>query len=328
MGFFDIFSDPPKAKTLENLSCICINEWNDGYTSTADQIIPFNIKMQSYTGGPTIYVASGMKNKIKNPKLFQSRILGLVSYFKTSDRSLLPEVTKNELIELDMSDYQFLNYSIIRKNEIEMDKNKGRKKKTVAKKSGDKEETEKSSYRAYSRMHCSFVFPESIPRPYPNDTFENEDDIEIYERPIDNMGDDGKIDIDLDEQLSKDKKALIKQYERAKSNTLKKLDKQKHQYLIVNDEDKLLKYSPKYNFIVNKILGCPGNVFVYTEYRSLEGINVFAIVLKANGFAPFLIRKKENGEFEQYYENPDDKDKPKYALWGGDEETSDIIRKI
>ena len=41
MGFFDIFSDPPKAKTLENLSCICINEWNDGYTSTADQIIPF-----------------------------------------------------------------------------------------------------------------------------------------------------------------------------------------------------------------------------------------------------------------------------------------------
>ena len=25
----------------------------------------------------------------------------------------------------------------------------------------------KSSYRAYSRMHCSFVFPEPIPRPYP-----------------------------------------------------------------------------------------------------------------------------------------------------------------
>ena len=39
MGFFDIFSDDSKSKskTLENLSCICINEWNDGYTNTGDQ---------------------------------------------------------------------------------------------------------------------------------------------------------------------------------------------------------------------------------------------------------------------------------------------------
>ena len=28
---------------------------------------------------------------------------------------------------------------------------------------------DKSSYRAYSRMHCSFVFPEDIPRPTPGD---------------------------------------------------------------------------------------------------------------------------------------------------------------
>ena len=89
-----------------------------------------------------------------------------------------------------------------------------------------------------------------------------------------------------------------------------------------------MKYSPKYNYIVNKIKSCPGNVFVYTEYRSLEGINVLSIVLKANGFAPFLIRKKENGDFEQYYESPEDKDKPKYALWGGDEETSDIVKNL
>ena len=43
MGLFDIFSDDSKSKskTLENLSCICINEWNDGYTNTGDQIIDF-----------------------------------------------------------------------------------------------------------------------------------------------------------------------------------------------------------------------------------------------------------------------------------------------
>ena len=43
MGIFDIFSDSPKTKkqTLENLSCIYINEWNDGYTATGPQIIDF-----------------------------------------------------------------------------------------------------------------------------------------------------------------------------------------------------------------------------------------------------------------------------------------------
>ena len=49
------------------------------------------------------------RNKIKNPNLFQSRIMGLVSYFKTSDKSLLPEVTKNDVVNVDMSKYQFVN---------------------------------------------------------------------------------------------------------------------------------------------------------------------------------------------------------------------------
>ena len=30
----------------------------------------------------------------------------------------------------------------------------------------------------------------------------------------------------------------------------------------------------------------------------------------------------------QVFENEDDVDKPKYAMWGGDEEMSDIIRKV
>ena len=30
----------------------------------------------------------------------------------------------------------------------------------------------KSSFRSYSRMHCSFVFPESIERPLPGNSIE------------------------------------------------------------------------------------------------------------------------------------------------------------
>ena len=271
------------------------------------------------------------RNKIRNPELFQSRILGLTSYFKTNDRSLLPEVTTNEVIDVPMSNYQFLNYSQIRKAEIELDQNRRKKKGIKKSKSknggdGDQENTEKSSYRAYSRMHCSFVFPETIPRPYPSDKL-TEDELELLEKDLIPDDDDERVDDPL-EDFAREKKAMLKKYEQAKEQTLKKLDKEKHDYLVANDANKLAKYSPKYNLIMNKILTTIGNIFVYTEYRSLEGIAVFEKVLKANGFAPFLLKRLDDGDYEQIYESPDDVDKPKFALWGGDPEMSDIIRKV
>ena len=71
------------------------------------------------------------ENKIKNPELFKARIMGLVSFYRTSDKSLLPEVLKNEVVKVPASDYQFLNYAKVRKEEIEQDQNK---KKTTPKK--------------------------------------------------------------------------------------------------------------------------------------------------------------------------------------------------
>jgi hypothetical protein len=263
------------------------------------------------------------RNKIKNPNLFQSRIMGLVSYFKTSDKSLLPDVTKNEVVNIDMSKYQFVNYSEIRKAEIEQDKRNKRKK---AKKKEEEGEGEKSSYRAYSRMHCSFVFPESIPRPYPSDELIGEE-LEAFEEIRGTGDEDNEVD-DPVAEFNKEKKAMLKQYEKAKDKTLKKLNKERERYLVANVSDKLPKYSPKYNRIITEILKSPGNVFVYTEYRSLEGISVFQVCLNANGFAPFLLRKTDDGDFEQYFESEEDIDKPKYALWGGDPEVSDVIRKV
>ena len=133
--------------------------------------------------------------------------MGLVSYFKTSDKSLLPEVVKNEVLGIEMSDYQFLNYSRIRKAEIEQDKNK--KKKTKGKKEDEEKEGEKSSYRAYSRMHCSFVFPESIPRPYPRDELEGED-LEAFEETRGNPDEDNYVDVFTPEAVTKICEAAVK----------------------------------------------------------------------------------------------------------------------
>lgn len=266
-------------------------------------------------------------NRIKNPLLFQSRILGLVSFFRTQDKGLLPTVTVNEVVPMTMSKYQFIKYSAIRNMEIEQDKNKNKSKpkskksKSKSKKNDDDVfDDKKSSYRAYSRMHCSFVFPESIERPYPGDL--NQEEIEDI---LDIQDDPEKIEED---DLSQDKKMLIKKYEAAKEIALKKLDRTKNTHFTVDVEDQLVKYSPKYNQILKKIMPLNGTAFIYTEYKTLEGIAILQIVLKANGFAPFILSKNSSDEYIQIFESEDDIDKPKYAFWGGNEEESDIIRKV
>lgn len=62
-----------------------------------DQIIPFNIKMQSYTGGPTIYVASGMKNKIKNSAVTQYNVCS----------AAIREIYTNYVLDQDLSNDNF-----------------------------------------------------------------------------------------------------------------------------------------------------------------------------------------------------------------------------
>ena len=252
------------------------------------------------------------KNVFKNMELFKSRILGMVSYYRTQDKELIPEVTKNEIVEVPMSEFQFMNYAKVRKVEIENDKLKNRNK--SKKKKEDIFEI-KSSYRAYSRMHCSFVFPESVPRPYPID--EEGEIMADIETDFDEIADD---------KLKKKEK--YKRYENEKAKTLKLLDKNKDKYL-TQETDKLDKYSPKYNLILDTIKKNKGSSFIYTEYKTLEGIAVLSIVLKANGYAPFIISKNSKGDYIQEYENPEDRDKPKFAFWGGGKvEDSEIIRKV
>ena len=143
--------------------------------------------------------------------------MGLVSYYRTQDTSKIPTVRTNEVIEVPMSTYQFGLYSkVIRKQEIENDKKRGRGKKTTSKKVIDPEKElfeVKSSYRAYSRMHCSFVFPETIPRPYPvNEKGEIVEEMDELDEEVDQKRED---------------KARMQAYEVEKAKTLRKLDRAK-----------------------------------------------------------------------------------------------------
>jgi len=274
------------------------------------------------------------KNEIKNVELFKSRILGLVSFYKTQDKSLVPSVGLNELVEVPMSDYQFINYAKVRKAEIEQDKNRKSKKKGKKKQADDEEEIfeAKSSYRAYSRMHCSFVFPETIERPLPATKTASMEELSTELSKMDAIqADEGSEDYALvDEEpgdITVDMKKHIKAYERAREKALSSLYEKGQEYLLLNNPDQLMKYSPKYNTILNNITKTNGLAFIYTEYKTLEGIAILSVILKVNGYAEFKLKKKENGEYT-IDEAPEDKDKPKFAFWAGSEEQSDYIRKI
>ncbi len=284
-----------------------------------------------------------INNVIKNQEMFQRRILGMTSFYGSADEKLIPDINSKEVLYIPMSDYMFDKYSIIRKGEIDRDKNK---KKTVSKKK-DKDNIFdiSSSYRAYSRMSCQFVFPEDIPRPFKGDLKDMEledDELEIKQR-IEKEYDDKflkaknkdqilKLKEELKEKL-KEIKNTDKEYLKRLNLALRELDDRKDEYLVYDNgnKNKLSKYSPKYAQIIKQLIRDKGKKnkglkFIYTEYKTCEGVGILSKVLNANGYCEFKIKKNIHGEYELDF-NKDEIDLPKFATWVGDED-SDILLQI
>jgi hypothetical protein len=57
----------------------------------------------------------------------------------------------------------------------------------------------------------------------------------------------------------------------------------------------LVKYSPKYAAILERILEGKGSSLVYSQFLDMEGIGIFLVVLKINEFQPIVI--EESGKF-------------------------------
>ena len=275
--------------------------------------------------------------KIVNENLFKSRILGLVSYYKSAQEELMPyynKLTDLYVEECVMSDFQFGIYEEARVAERNLEKNK-------SKSSGgnDLYKDTVSTYRIFSRAFCNFVFPKPyIKRPMPkkdgtiSDAIENEDinedilDALNPEKQIENT--DGTYEADDIIKLREEKNKLTDEsYESRINLAIKELDSKKKEYLSAKS---LKLYSPKYLKILKNILSDENSLhLVYSQFRTLEGIGIFKLVLEANGFAELKITKNEKNE---YILNIKDEDKglPKFVLYTGTEtsEEKEIIRNI
>ena len=251
-----------------------------------------------------------------NQQMFKRRITGLVSYYAgTTDRKGMPEEIKHPTEMLPMSNHQFNLYMQERFNETRKER-KGARGTTR-----NVDEATGSAFRTYSRMACNFAFPAAIPRPKPISardfrTFEKYQDVSLdpsqldledvideidpgklegfvqeqEERKLERRSKSRKTQEDEDEELLSGKELVLTKKQREETyaklltQALIKLESMKDQ---VFSPQALAIYSPKMAKIMDNIFNAPGNqglVYIYTEFRILEGVRIMGSILKFNGF--------------------------------------------
>ena len=117
-------------------------------------------------------------------------------------------------------------------------------------------------------------------------------------------------------------------YKNAIVRSMNYLSEYKNKYLT---PEGLKTYSPKFLAMLENIEDPEhrGLHLIYSQFRSMEGIGIFCLVLEANGFAQFKIRRTGSDSWELAM-SEEDLGKPTYALYTGteDAEEREIIRNV
>jgi len=81
--------------------------------------------------------------------------------------------------------------------------------------------------------------------------------------------------------------------------------------------------------LYENIIENAGLHLIYSQFRTLEGIGIFSMVLDQNGFAQFKLAQDKDNIWKIIVKEGDE-DKPKYALYTGTEtrEVKEMMRLI
>lgn len=231
---------------------------------------------------------------IKNPLMFQRRIQGLVSYFRTADERLLPSETNPEsrIVKVAMSGTQFTEYLKARKIEITQESGKARRKTDL--------NENLSSYRIHSRLICNYALPDEFM-------------LQIKEAKQEAKSEGSKMDPKLKEKI------------------LNQMIQTPKKYL---SKEALKIYSPKLLQMLKDVeesVGKDGkfnNIFIYSEFVQLQGLGIFGAILEANGFQEYKIVKEEGTG--NWIEDPNLKPNvPAFTFYDGtNEDVREYYRQI
>lgn len=281
-------------------------------------------------------------NKLKKPELLKKRIAGLTSYYDYKDPELFPTINNGgrpHLVLCEMTPYQLDVYQLERSDEIKKDKKRMQRQ-------GKEDEQQNSSYRIFSRFACSFAYPEDMPNPA-RFRRKKEELLEQIREGIEGASERAsakQADFELLDDVDTENDKAIDKF--VKEHLLTKLRRNKEKYLaatITNPETgkptpgPLAKYSPKYREMLLRIQQSPGLVLVYSYFRKLIGLGIFALVLEATGEWQEFRLRREAGEWHlpKYMTDNPGKDAPwrkmkRYVMYSGEEsqEEKSIIPMI
>lgn len=249
--------------------------------------------------------------QLKNPLAIQKRILGLSSFFKSAQESLLPSFDKilgkdYHILLIPMSDYQFGKYAEMRSLE------RPKKKPSLANKDLYKDGS--STYRIFSRLICNAAVPN---RPFP---FKDKIDL-LKKKENNDMHPEAEGDEIIDEIGGIPYKQQI-------DNLISSFQDNPSDFFSF---DALEMYSPKFLTLL-RIITNPLHIglhLIYSQFRTIEGITLISEILKFHGFALFKISKNSTGNW--FIDIPiHDRGKPTFALYTGREpsDEKEIVRFI
>ena len=231
-------------------------------------------------------------DSLKNAEIFKRRILGLVSYYKSVNDNF-PTITHKDFYRVEMSNYQFQIYEILREKERLTERGSSKSK-------SKKNKVVKSTFRVFSRQASNFVFPELINRPYPDPSFivsllknKKNNSLNISKMLLEEekANENGKINIDYKNRINQAINELINN----------------GKLYLTPGKDGLDKLSPKMKLILENIQKSHGLIFVYSNFRTLEGIEIFSKILDFNGYSKYGTKNEL----------------PKYAIYSGSEDEKD-----
>lgn len=317
---------------------------------------------------------------IQLPELLKARAAGLVSYYRGGSEELMPRTTRDEVIEVPMSDYAFSEYTKARLAELEMDGGApaeegaggagAKKGKGMTRQEMDlyaqATKTQQAGFLALSRAACNWVFPESIERPmgslkdqakllgldqdrviaadFAADAgadIEEGSTVKTKSRKVASKAaaggagsaaaaadDDGTAAEPTDAALPDEEADAPTVAPRADPATLSvigrlmaSLESNGGKFLNADLE----KYSPKYATILANIRRSPGPVLVYSQFKTLEGLGIFAAVLRAAEEHYVQLDITWDSAASEWVipaelMTADMKDRPRYILYTGDQE--------
>ena len=275
--------------------------------------------------------------KLKNVDALKRRIIGLSSYFKSAQESLLPKYNKQlgidyHIVRIPMSDTQFKIYEGARKEERITESKKKQPSDTA-----ELFEEKTSTYRIFSRLFCNFVMPD---RPIPESKKKKKGDDE-GEKETSEMAQlikegtraEAKQDVEDTREGEIEGDEILDEiggvdYKERLERAIKNIEEHSNDFLT---PEALQTYSPKFLHMLENIQDKDhqGLHLVYSQFRTAEGIGLFSLVLEKNGFARFRIKKNHFNVWE--IDIPEvDEGKPTYALYTGTEtsEEKEIVRHI